>query len=185
MAIQETHNLDPDHELRLNLIKRIFVLQVALVIVTTMMIPLSLRTGLGWFWFAFVSGVFGSSIALLRRVTAGGEVKFYSNSSWVLICSPLLFGGILAGIAYFMMAAGLITGVDGDGLITMNLFPSFGPKEILRDLAEMSNFLKLRPSTLQDAAKLIVWCVLAGYSENFVTGILSSLEAKVAPADQR
>jgi hypothetical protein len=178
--------LSSEYQLRLGLIKRIFMLQMILVVATALLVPLSIYTGLGWFWFAFAAGIFGSSIALLRRVTRGGSVTFLSENSWVLLMSPLLFGGILAGIAYFFMASGMISGETGSGLLKTNLFPSFGPGEgapsgLMEKPAHMINFLKIRPSTLQDAAKLVVWCLLAGYSENFITGILSTLERRATP----
>ena len=172
-------------QLRLSLIKRVFVLQLILVMVAVLLVPLSLYTGLGWFWFAFAAGIFGSSIALLRRITRGGSVALLSGASWTLLMSPLLLGGILAGIAYFFMASGMISGDTGSGLLKTNLFPSFAPgigsdSDLMEQPAQMANFLKIRPSTLQDAAKLIVWCLLAGYSENFITGILSTLERRAS-----
>lgn len=39
-----------------------------------------------------------------------------------------------------------------------------------------SEFFCLRPATTEDLGKLFVWCFLAGYSESFVTGLLSRLE---------
>lgn len=172
-----------EYQLRLTLVKRVFVLQLFLVVTASLLVPITVYTGLGWFWFAFMAGIFGSSIALLRRVTRGGPVAFLSEESWVLLMSPLLFGGILAGIAYFFMASGMISGETGSGLLKTNLFPSFGPgigadSDLMEQPAQMANFLKIRPSSLQDAAKLVVWCLLAGYSEDFITGILSTLERR-------
>jgi hypothetical protein len=37
-------------------------------------------------------------------------------------------------------------------------------------------FFRMRPATTEDLGKLFVWCFLAGYSESFVTGLLSRLE---------
>lgn len=174
----QLENTDEDRQLRLNLVQRIVVAQAILVVITGLLILICLYTGLGWFWFAFISGVFGSSVALVRRTTSGGKVTYFSKDSWLLVLSPLMFGGIMAGVVYILMGSGLISGAEGDGLLKTNLFPSFGPKELLNELAEMTNFLKIRPSTLQDAAKLIVWCFVAGYSENFVTGILSNFDKR-------
>ena len=167
---------DSDLELRQVLVKQIFVAQLILIVVTALMVPFSIYAGLGWFWFAFIAGIFGSSVAVLRRVTSGKPVTYFSKDSWALLLSPLLYGGIMAGIAYIMMGSGLVSGAQGDGLLKTNLFPSFGPQDLMNKLAQMSSFLEVRPSSLQDAAKLIVWCFLAGYSENFVTGVLSSFD---------
>lgn len=185
-----SNNIEPtnndDLQLRLILVRQIVIVQVVMIVVTGLLVPLSLYTGLGWFWFAFIAGIFGSSISLLQRVTKGKSVTYFSKDSWLLLFSPLLFGGIMAGITYILMGSGLISGEGGDGLLKTNLFPSFGPKELISELAEMSNFLKLRPVTLQDAAKLIVWCFVAGYSEKFVTGILTNFDRKASSmiADQ-
>ncbi|MDA1248025.1 MAG: hypothetical protein O2820_02270 [Planctomycetota bacterium] len=39
-----------------------------------------------------------------------------------------------------------------------------------------ADFFRMRPATTEDLGKLFVWCFLAGYSESFVTGLLSRLE---------
>lgn len=93
-----------------------------------------------------------------------------------MLLGPLLYGGILAGIAYFTMASGLLSGESGNGILRTNLFPTFGPDEAMNELAFMKNYLKVRPNTLPDAGKLTIWCLISGYSENFATGILSAME---------
>lgn len=165
-----------DHDLRASLIARIFYIQVALVFVASALIPVSIYVQLGWFWVSFLAGIFGASVALLRTVNRGGDIAHLSNRSWPLLMSPLLYGGILASIAYFLMASGLLSGESGDGILRLNLFPTFGPSEIMNELAHMKNYLKVRPNTLPDAAKLTIWCLVAGYSENFITGVLTTLE---------
>ncbi len=41
----------------------------------------------------------------------------------------------------------------------------------------MQKFLHIRPTTMADSGKLLVWCFISGYSENFITGILRNMES--------
>lgn len=60
------------------------------------------------------------------------------------------------------------------GLLTTNLFPNFTSSQ--GELVTATAFRNMRPETLQDLGKLLVWCFLAGYSEGFIVGILGRLE---------
>ena len=143
------------------------------------------NTNLGFFWFGFLAGIFGASIALLRKVTKGESIDAYLTSkSWTITLCPFLYGGIMAGVAYFMMISGIVSGESGGGLFTTNLFPSFdGGVATDNHLLSMYDFRTLRPATVRDAAKALIWCFLAGFSESFVTGMLSSLEMRGTGAD--
>lgn len=44
--------------------------------------------------------------------------------------------------------------------------------------------LRLRPESMQDFGKLLVWCFIAGYSEKFVSGILQTLEERAGKRGQ-
>jgi len=43
-------------------------------------------------------------------------------------------------------------------------------------------YIEMRPATIADVGKLMVWCFLAGYSERFVADILGQLERKTSPS---
>ncbi len=154
------------------LITRIFIAQIALIGATTALVAVALVVDVGFFWFAFISGVFGASIRLLRRVDSGGL-----ESAWMTVLMPLLYGGMLAAVAYFLFFSRILSGVEGGGLIATNLFPDFQsfatePADRLR----ISDWLDMRPASLVDAGKLVIWCFLAGYSEHLITGVLERLE---------
>lgn len=91
---------------------------------------------------------------------------------------PFLYGGIMAAIAYFLFVSQVLSGQDGAGLLATNLFPDFDHQVIVIDgeRLKVRDWLVLRPSSLDNAGKLVVWCFLAGYSESFVSGILKRLE---------
>ena len=89
---------------------------------------------------------------------------------------PFLYGGLMAGVAYFLFVSQVLSGTDGDGLLAMNLFPDFDYQTKISGSLKVQDWLYLRPKGLDDVGKLIVWCFLAGYSESFISGILKRLE---------
>jgi hypothetical protein len=168
-----------DFNHRLLLIRRIVFLQLALIVLATLFVFVAPRANLGVFWFAFLGGVLGASIALLRKITLGSKLDNYlSSTDWIVTASPFLYGGLMATVVYFLMISGLVSGDGGQGLVTSNLFPSFKPGTPLTDgqLLSMDQFRDLRPASVSDGAKVVIWCFIGGYSESFVTGLLSSLE---------
>ena len=78
-------------------------------------------------------------------------------------------------MAYFLFASELLSGDGGGGLLTSNLFPIFNTLETPGGV-RVRDWLALRPLHFPDGGKLIVWSVVAGYSEGFVTGILRRLD---------
>jgi len=97
---------------------------------------------------------------------------------------PLLYGSLMASVAYLLFMSGILTGEQGQGLFTSNLFPNFTHPVIpTGQLLTVPMILQIRPCSVADVGKLFVWCFLAGYSERFVTGILSTLEQK-GPSDK-
>jgi hypothetical protein len=92
---------------------------------------------------------------------------------------PLLYGGLLGGVAYFLFASGILSGTESSGFLTSNLFPTFTSGGVTSDKgASFSDFLELRPADLSSAGKLMVWCLIAGYTERFTLGLLDQLAAK-------
>ncbi|MEM7315876.1 MAG: hypothetical protein AAF497_22300 [Planctomycetota bacterium] len=108
------------------LIHRIFLFQSCLVAFSTALFLIGSQWQLGFFWFAFIAGAFGSSVALLRNVRSQStEVNDALSESWTITLSPILYGAMLAGMAYFLFVSRILSGVDGDGLLMTNLFPDF------------------------------------------------------------
>ena len=162
---------------------RIFWFQVALIAFTTVLfLGVSHFGNLGFFWFAFIAGSFGASLSMLRQVRARPEsVQETIVQSWPLTLSPFLYGSLLAGVAYFLFAAEILSGVEGQGLLKTNLFPDFGyGGEQTETVAKLSDFRLHSPKTILDGGKLMVWCFIAGYSEEFVTNIIGNLEQQIS-----
>ena len=77
----------------------------------------------------------------------------------------------MASVAYLLFMSGILTGEQGQGLFTSNLFPNFTHPVIpTGQLLTVPMILQIRPVSVADVGKLFVWCFLAGYSERFVTG---------------
>lgn len=164
-------------ELSSVLVRRIFLAHVVLIAVTAALVMVGVRVDLGVFWFAFLAGVFGASVALLRRVQKGdAALAQVTLHSWPATLMPFLYGGLMAGVTYFLFMSQILSGKDGNGLLATNLFPDFSPIAMDGGRLALKDWLQLRPKDLPDAGKLIVWCFLAGYSESFVSGILLRLQ---------
>lgn len=137
---------------------------------------------LGFFWFAFIAGAFGASVAILRSIRQQPTyVQQTIADSWSLTLSPFLYGAVLAGLTYFLFYSGLLSGVDGEGLLMSNLFPDFARGDEATGGTTLDEFRSYTPKTSKDAGKLLVWCFLAGYSEEWVMNIIGNLQNQVGP----
>lgn len=184
MTIMESNVHPKTHQL----IQRIFIAQCAMIGFATVLVLSATKFDIGFFWFAFLGGMFGASLALLRRVQLGNSVLVERAAmSWYTTLMPFLYGGMMAAVTYFLFISGILSGQDGTGLLATNLFPDFGPPKlpgsngsevaVTAKQAAVEEWLVLRPTELSDAGKLMIWCFLGGYSESFVTGILGRLES--------
>lgn len=166
----------------IRIIGRLFIAQVTLLGFLLLLVVVLTFTGrtLGTFIFAFFAGGAGASLALMRRLGAQSRESLEElATSWRTTLMPLVFGGMMAAVTYCLFMSGILTGDGGSGLFTSNLFPNFKKPETRDDeLLNMRTVLAIRPATVSDAGKLIVWCFVAGFSEKFVPGMLASLERK-------
>lgn len=175
---------DETNEARRIVIRTIFIVQICLVVTALLLLLLGycLEKGLcgdtsfGFFWFAFIAGCLGASIGLLKRITKDGPFVTELAQSRIATLMPLLYGGIMAGVAYLLFLSGLLSGDGGNGLLTTNLFPNF--ESAANAKASFVSYIEVRPKSMADVGKLLVWCFLAGYSERFVADILGQLEGK-------
>jgi hypothetical protein len=135
---------------------------------------------MGSFLFAMLSGALGAEISIIRRSPSmtDGEVGALVKSWWSVVI-PLLTGAVMAGFLYIAFMAGILTGDGGGGLFTSNLFPSFTTPHAT-DSLNLRVVLEIRPVSVKDFGKLIVWCFLSGYSERLIPGLLASLEERGA-----
>ena len=132
-------------------------------------------------------GALGGSMGLLRRVRSADERALAAlDGDIVSTLMPLLYGGLMAGVGYLVFMSGILSGDGGQGLFTSNLFPSFvDPGAPDGELLSVRHFRKIRPASMPDAGKLLVWSFIAGYSERFVTGLLRHLERTTERGEAR
>lgn len=135
---------------------------------------------LGSMIFALLFGGIGAGVSIVRRIPSLPEQKLISlSNSWWNLVTPILVGVVMGCVLYIVFFAGILTGDGGGGLFTSNLFPNFdnlakGEEGVL----DMQKVLAIRPSSIQDLGKLVIWCFLSGYSERLVPNLLESLEKR-------
>jgi len=161
-------------------IRRIFIAQLSLLVTFGLLAIAAYEwpERIGSFFFAFFLGCIGGSVALLKRIRKEDSKVIEGLATyWIATLMPLLYGGVMAGVAYLLFMSGILSGDGGNGLFTSNLFPNFTtPNPETGELLSFKHIAQMRPATLKDFGKLLVWCFLAGYSEKFVIGILKQLE---------
>ena len=135
---------------------------------------------MGTMLFALLIGGIGSCISFFLRFPKLGETELnFMVSSWWSIVVPMIVGLIMGGFIYIVFFAGILTGDGGKGLFTSNLFPLFtNPGLSSGEPLNLNHALEIRPVSVQDFGKLLVWCFLAGYSERLVPNLLSNLERR-------
>lgn len=119
---------------------------------------------------AFAAGVVGGFVGLQRRLKSmsDDDLTLLANS-WVYVGLSPLVGGILAVVLYVLFLSTLVSG---------DLFPRFVP-----DAPNPSPQLQKGYSAIfavhgeaVDYAKMMFWSFVAGFSERFVTDIVSKFE---------
>ena len=130
----------------------------------------------GAFFYTLVLGALGASISLLRRINSKDEIiiaRIKEDRVYSIFVS-VLYGVLMTGVGYLLFMSVILSGDNGGGLFTTNLFPNFttpsGENSLIRQ------FIEMEPDGMKNTGKLLVWSFVAGYSERFVTGILSQLE---------
>lgn len=119
----------------------------------------------------FLSGAIGGFISLQRRLKSfEHEDLVLLARSWIYVLLSPLVGGILALLLFFLFIAGLLQG---------DLFPDF--VDTTNAEGGLGTLFEVRGISHADYAKIIFWCFLAGFSESFVTNIISRFETS---ADQ-
>lgn len=139
-----------------------------------------LTSQLGTMIFALLIGGTGACISFFLRFSKmrPAEMEFLATSWWAILV-PVLVGVTMGGFIFIVFFAGILTGDGGSGLFTSNLFPLFTEPSISNEaLLNLRDVLAIRPVTVQDFGKLLVWCFLAGYSERLVPNILQTIEKK-------
>ena len=141
----------------------------------------------GDFAFSLGLGALGASIIQMKRIQKGKLSVAFSNSKDLLTLSTimhLMYGMVMAAVAYLLFMSGILSGDSGGGLISTNLFPNFKTNSFEEGSNLVTQWLSLEPKTISDTGKLLVWSFIAGYSENFVSGVLKNIEKKEPAGDK-
>ena len=166
------------HASRLAVIRRIFVTQLCIVAAFGLLTIIGYFWHVGSFFFGIFLGSLGGSIALLKRVRNEKAAIIEEVAADIIsTLMPILYGSLMAGVGYLLFMSGILSGEGGEGLFTSNLFPNFTTPSTTEDNL-IKRFIEMKPETMKDVGKLLVWCFVAGYSESFVTGILKQLEQR-------
>ena len=119
---------------------------------------------------AFSAGVIGGFVGLQRRLKSMSEDDLLLLAhSWVYIWISPIVGGILAVVLYVLFISTLISG---------DLFPTFAPDELPPSLVNKKGFsiIFYVHGDSVAYAKLMFWSFVAGFSERFVTDMISKFE---------
>lgn len=140
---------------------------------------------MGTMIFALMIGGIGACVSFFLRFPKLGKVELeFMVTSWWSVVVPILIGLIMGGFIYIVFFAGILTGDGGMGLFTSNLFPLFTSPQVSEgEPLNIKIAMEIRPVSVQDFGKLLVWCFLAGYSERLVPNILQNLERRGAGGD--
>lgn len=94
-------------------IRRLFIAQLGLLgaVGALVLLGLVFTQHLGSFPFAFFTGALGGSISLLRRLRHESQAVIDEFAdSWVSSLMPMLYGGLMAAVAYLLFMSGILTG---------------------------------------------------------------------------
>jgi hypothetical protein len=120
---------------------------------------------------AFAAGVVGGFVGLQRRLksTSEEDLALLANS-WVYVCLSPLVGGILAVVLYVLFISQLVSG---------KLFPEFVLDTPAGSADPGQGFAAIFAvhGGAVDYAKMMFWSFVAGFSERFVTDIVSRFDS--------
>lgn len=114
------------------------------------------------------SGLIGGFVGLQRRLKelTIADLQMISTS-WIYTCLSPLVGGILALLLYILFLSGLLSG---------DIFPHFVAEETPQ--VGFATLFNQHGDNYKDYAKLVFWCFVAGFSEHFVTDVISRFEGE-------
>jgi hypothetical protein len=115
-------------------------------------------------------GFVGGFVGLQRRLkTLPPEDLTLLANSWVSIALSPIAGAILAELVYLLFVSGLLAG---------NMFPAFVPDSESGTIHGLRAVFEVHCVAASDYAKVLFWSFVAGFSEKFVTNIISQFESR-------
>lgn len=155
------------------------LVSLGVLLVTIVIVLMATRWGVGFFaatpFLALVVGAIGGFVSLQRKLKhlSEDDLDLLSRSWFYTVQAPFV-GGILALLLYILFLSDLVQGT---------LFPVFvADSDIPAENLEKFEVIFATHGEAKDYAKLVFWCFLAGFSENFVTDMIGQVQqAATAP----
>lgn len=124
-------------------------------------------------WFGVLGAYFSRSVSMRSSVaTLDYDLLVTDYSKWS-VGQRLIIGGIAALVMYFLIAGRLLAG---------DLFPAADYSKALIDNAQSGATILAIPSA--GFAKLLIWSVIAGFSERLLPDQLARLESSARDSSQ-
>lgn len=159
---------DETHELLIAVTRRLFIALATLfsvALATMAFAPLSPFVVPA---VVIMAGAIGGFVGLQRRLKelTISDLRLIA-SSWIYTSLSPLVGGVLGLLLYVIFLSGLLSG---------DLFPHFLPDDTTKTVTSFSVVGHQHADGHTEYAKLIFWCFMAGFSERFVTDVISRFE---------
>jgi hypothetical protein len=126
----------------------------------------------------FFTGVVGGIVGLQNRLKnfTDEDLLLLNKSVMYLLLAPLV-GGFMAMLLKVLFISGLLDG---------QMFPTFVSNSGDAGTAEkgIGVLFEVRAESYQDYGKLVFWSFVAGFSERFVTRIISRFESGSVEPEQ-
>ena len=154
----------------LKITQRLILMTVAVIFVISIIFGITLYLGQRFniSFLCFGCGLIGGFISIQQRLRKfhDDELLLLSKSLFQIVLIPV-YGGIFSLILYVAFLGQIVTGAA---------FPHFYIPAFSNppDHLDMQRFLsETSPESGVDVAKLLFWCVVAGFSERFIPQIIS------------
>ena len=126
------------------------------------------------FMFGTVGGIANNYRRLVRMPISAESSQHGHLVTLQIYVSPLV-GGVFAGVLYGLFMSGLVQG---------SMFPQFSQIETMYDTYSLFA-AGVEPLHNQDAAKVLVWSFVAGFSETFVPNFIDKAAKEAAITDAK
>ncbi len=129
-------------------------------------------------WACFGCGLIGGFISIQQRLKKFGdeELELLARSWYQIVLIPI-YGGIFALILYVALLSQIVTG----DMFPKFYIPAFSNPPTTADIQAF--FAQTFPASGQDLAKLLFWCVVAGFSERFIPQIIGRNAGDLSPVE--
>ena len=160
-------------EMLLVITKRLILMTLCALVVVVSMFAVTLIFGKRFMisWACFGCGLIGGFISIQQRIKSVSEEELeLLSKSWFQILLIPVYGGIFALVLYLAFLSQIVKGA----LFPEFSIPDFSIPPTTDDMKRL--FMDTYPSSGVSLAKLILWSIVAGFSERLVPQIISRSE---------